>query len=69
MPMSQLAPGIRGVEVLQVVARSLSADVMVMGAVSRSRLQELFVGGTAELVLDRLACDVLVVKPSDLHVV
>jgi universal stress protein E len=53
-------------EVLQVVARSLSADLVVMGAVSRSRLQELFVGSTAELVLDRLPCDVLVVKPAEL---
>jgi universal stress protein E len=49
-------------DVLQIVARSLAADVLVMGAVSRSRLQELFVGSTAERVLDRLACDVLVVK-------
>ena len=54
-------------EVLQIVSRSLSADVLVMGAVSRSRLQELFVGSTAELVLDRLPCDVLVVKPADLN--
>jgi universal stress protein E len=36
-----------------------------MGAISRSRLEELFVGSTAERVLDRLACDVLVVKPLD----
>ena len=50
------------VDVLQIVARSLPADVLVMGAVSRSRLQELFVGSTAERVLDRLPCDVLVVK-------
>lgn len=49
-------------DVLQIVARSLPADVLVMGAVSRSRLQELFVGSTAERVLDLLACDVLVVK-------
>lgn len=49
-------------DVLQIVARSLAADVLVMGAVSRSRLQELFVGSTAERVLDRLSCDVLVVK-------
>jgi nucleotide-binding universal stress UspA family protein len=34
--------------------------------VSRSRLQQLFVGSTAELVLDRLPCDVLVVKPPGL---
>ncbi len=52
-------------DVLQIVARSLSADVLVMGAVSRSRLQELFVGSTAERVLDRLACDVLVVKQGE----
>jgi universal stress protein E len=49
-------------DVLQIVARSLAAEVMVMGAVSRSRLQELFVGSTAERVLDRLSCDVLIVK-------
>jgi universal stress protein E len=55
------------VEVLQLLARSLSADVLVMGALSRSRLQELFVGSTAELVLDRLPCDVLVVKPAELR--
>jgi universal stress protein E len=55
------------VEVLQMLARSLSTDVLVMGAVSRSRLQELFVGSTAEQVLDRLPCDVLVVKPAQLR--
>jgi universal stress protein E len=54
-------------DVLQVLVRSLSADVLVMGAVSRSRLQELFVGSTAERVLDRLPCDVLVVKPAELR--
>lgn len=52
-------------EVLPRIAEKLAADVLVMGAVSRSRLQELFVGSTAERVLDRLACDVLVVKPAD----
>jgi universal stress protein E len=55
------------VEVLPLLARSLSADVLVMGAVSRSRMQELFVGSTAERVLDRLPCDVLVVKPAGLR--
>jgi universal stress protein E len=53
-------------DVLQIVARSLPADVLVMGAVSRTRLQDLFVGSTAERVLDRLLCDVLVVKPAEL---
>jgi universal stress protein E len=53
------------VDVLPRMVERLGADVLVMGAVSRSRLQELFVGSTAERVLDRLACDVLVVKPGD----
>jgi universal stress protein E len=44
----------------------LHADVIVMGAVSRSALERLFVGSTAEAVLDKLACDVLIVKPDGL---
>jgi universal stress protein E len=53
------------VDVLPRVVERLGADVLVMGAISRSRLQELFVGSTAERILDRLGCDVLVVKPGD----
>lgn len=41
-------------------------DVMVLGAVSRGALQRLLVGSTAERMLDRLPCDILVVKPSRL---
>jgi universal stress protein E len=39
------------------------AGLVVMGAVSRSGLARLFIGNTAERVLDKLDCDVLVVKP------
>jgi universal stress protein E len=46
-------------------AERAQAAVLVMGAVARGRLKELFVGSTAERVLDRLPCDVLVVKPTD----
>jgi universal stress protein E len=52
-------------EVLPRVAESLGAALVVMGAVSRSRLQEVFLGSTAERVLDRIPCDLLVVKPPD----
>jgi universal stress protein E len=52
-------------EVLPRVAEKLGAALIVMGAVSRSRLQEVFLGSTAERVLDRIGCDVLVVKPGD----
>lgn len=44
-------------------ARRLRADLVVMGAVSRSGLKRLFIGNTAERVLGELPCDVLVVHP------
>jgi hypothetical protein len=34
-----------------------------MGAVSRSAIKRFFIGNAAERTLDRLNCDVLVVKP------
>ena len=37
--------------------------MVVMGAVSRRGLDRIFVGATAERVLDRLPCDLLIVKP------
>ena len=37
-------------------------DFVVMGAVSRSGLERIFVGSTAERALDRLPCDLVVVK-------
>jgi universal stress protein E len=44
-------------------ASKLGAKLVVMGAVSRSSLKRMFIGNTAERVLDALPCDVLVVKP------
>ena len=46
------------------VARKLGADIVVMGAVSRSGLKRVFIGNTAERVLGALPCDVLVLKPA-----
>jgi len=43
-------------------ARELDAGLVVMGAVSRGRLDRWFVGNTAEAVLDRLACNIWVEK-------
>jgi universal stress protein E len=48
---------------LPVLARNLGAALAVMGAVSRSGLRSLFIGHTAERLLDRMSCDVLVAKP------
>jgi universal stress protein E len=52
-------------ELLPEAAAERRADLVVMGGVSRSRFEEIFVGSTAERVLDRIACDVLVVKPPE----
>ena len=52
-------------EALPRLAAERQVDLIVMGAVSRSRLRELFVGSTAERVLDHLPCDVLVIKAAD----
>jgi universal stress protein E len=59
-----LRGGDPGLELPRLV-KSLGAQVVVMGAVSRSAWKNLFIGHTAERVLDSLSCDVLVVKPSN----
>ena len=38
-------------------------DLLIMGAVSRSRLDSALIGHTAERLLDSVSCDVLVIKP------
>lgn len=48
---------------LPAAARRLRAGTVVMGAMSRRGLQRVFLGNTAERLLDDLRCDVLVVKP------
>ncbi len=48
---------------LDSVVRRARAAIVVMGAISRSGLQRLFIGSTAEKVLDRTSCDLLVIKP------
>lgn len=50
-------------QAIPAVAHSTKAGLVVMGAVSRSGLERVFIGNTAELVLDALPCDVLVLKP------
>jgi universal stress protein E len=46
------------------LARKLRSSIVVMGAVSRRGLERLFIGNTAERVIDELKCDLLVVKPA-----
>jgi universal stress protein E len=51
------------VDAINAVARAIRSDIVVMGALSRSGLKRVFIGNTAESLLDRLACDLLIVKP------
>ena len=51
------------IDELPELADEIDAHVVVMGAVSRSGLKRLFIGHTAERVLDRLKSDVLIIKP------
>jgi universal stress protein E len=51
-------------ECLQKAAIEHAADFVVMGAVSRRGLSRLFIGSTAERALDRLACDLIILKPA-----
>ncbi len=47
------------------VAAEFHADLVVMGAIARSGLKHVFIGSTAERVLEALPCDTLVIKPID----
>lgn len=59
---AKLLPG-PPAESLVRAAEDLEADLMVMGAVSRRGLTRWFIGSTAERILDRLPCDLVIVKP------
>ena len=50
-------------ECLQQAAKEHEADFVVMGAVARRGLSRLVIGSTAERVLDRLPCDLIIIKP------
>jgi universal stress protein E len=55
-------------ESLQKAAVDHAADFVVMGAVARRGLKRLFIGSTAERVLDRLPCDLVIIKPLEFEV-
>ncbi len=51
-------------DVVAAEADRLGADLLVMGAVSRSLLTRPVIGNTAERVIDHVECDIFVVKPA-----
>ncbi len=52
------------VDALQKYGEKIESDMVVMGAISRSRLREALVGSTAEHVLDYIKTDILIIKPA-----
>ncbi|MEM6461140.1 MAG: universal stress protein [Pseudomonadota bacterium] len=50
-------------KVIEEQSRQLAADVVVMGTLARTGLSGVFIGNTAENIINSLACPVLAVKP------
>lgn len=51
-------------KVIPELAKKLQVDCVVMGTVARTGVPGLFMGNTAETILDQLECSVLAIKPS-----
>ena len=51
------------IDAIPETVRKTQSAIVVMGAISRSGLKRFFIGNTAEQLLDKLNCDVLIVKP------
>lgn len=52
------------IDALQHYGEKIDSSLVVMGAISRSRIREALVGSTAESVLDYIKTDILIVKPT-----
>jgi universal stress protein E len=50
-------------DAVEEVAAELGTQIVALGSVSRSGVDRLLIGNTAEALIDRLKCDILVVKP------
>ena len=48
---------------IPVLAEEIKADLVVMGTVARTGIPGLFMGNTAETILNQLSCSVLAIKP------
>lgn len=54
-----------GQDVIPLLVNELQADLVVMGTVARTGIGGLFMGNTAETILNRINCSVLTVKPKN----
>jgi len=51
-------------EAIPAKAKDVDADLVVMGTVNRTGIAGLFIGNTAEAILEQLRCSVLAIKPA-----
>jgi universal stress protein E len=51
---------------LESAVKKNNADFLVMGAIARRGVKKLLIGSTAARVLDRLPCDIVIIKPAEL---
>lgn len=52
-------------DVVEIMAKEIEADLIVIGSVAREGLSGVLLGNTAERIVDRVSADVLVIKPLD----
>jgi universal stress protein E len=52
-------------DAVEEVAQETGSQIVALGSLSRSGVERLLIGNTAEALIDRLKCDVLVVKPPE----
>jgi len=52
-------------DAVEEIAAQTGSQIVALGSISRSGVGRLLIGNTAEALIDRLKCDVLVVKPPE----
>jgi len=52
-------------QVVPDIAAKIEADLVVVGTIGREGLSGILIGNTAEALVDKLSCDILVIKPKD----
>lgn len=52
-------------DVVTQIAKETAADLLVVGSVGRTGIAGVLIGNTAEQLVDKVPCDILVIKPQD----
>ena len=52
-------------DVIEMTAKEIEADLVVIGSVAREGFAGVLLGNTAERIINRVSCDILVIKPQD----